>query len=767
MNGVKQKLRSEIKVSGIVQGVGFRPFIYRTAVENGLVGYVRNRGDAHVEIVVEGTRKNIDYFLRDLKERKPPLAHIHGISTKYSEEKNEFSKFTILKSSDEVKLSGSVIPPDVSICNQCLDELRDPKNPRHDYFFITCTDCGPRYTAIQNVPYDRQNTTMKEFPMCSFCQEEFADPTNRRFHAQTVACNKCGPRALLATNNGHPIDSEDPIREAGRLLEEGYVLAVKGYGGFHVATSTTRDEPIKRLREVKHRTQKPFAIMARDLETVKNFAEVSSKEAELLTSYIKPIVLLQKSHNYHLSDLIAPGLHNIGVMLPYTGLHFMLFDNVCEPAFIMTSANPPQEPIVADNLEAIRKLGDIVDYFLFHNRAIAQRCDDSVIRVHGEKTSFIRRSRGYAPEPIHLRWSVNKPVLGVGAELNATSCILLKDKAFMSQHIGDIENLETLQFLKSATEHILRLTNSKPIAIARDLHPKFTTTLLAEDLASELRLPVIGIQHHHAHAAALMAEHSLDELIAIVCDGYGYGLDGTAWGGEILHCNRDGSYKRVGHLEEQPLIGGDLATRYPLRMAGGILSKSADVEEWLLSNSAHLLHGKEEVEIILKQSKRHSLPQTTSCGRVLDAISAILGLCYERTYEGEPALKLESAAVKGTDELKLDPTVRDNILNTADLVHEIFNQRNSQKVGDLASSAQSYLARGLAQLAIDEAKQVDIDVIGFSGGVAHNKHMAQTIRKIVEENGLRFAVHESVPPGDGGISLGQAVAAGWKYQTKS
>jgi len=757
-------LRAEIKISGIVQGVGFRPFVYRIAVENALVGYVRNRGDAYVEIVVEGKKRNIEYFLRDLKEKKPPLARIHSILTKYWEEKNEFDRFTILKSSGEVELSGSVIPPDVSICNQCLNELRDLKNKRHDYFFITCTDCGPRYTIIQNLPYDRLNTTMKEFPTCPFCQKEYTDPANRRFHAQTVACDKCGPRAYLTTNSGQLINSEDPIREAGKLLEGGYILAIKGYGGFHVATATTRDEPIIRLRAVKHRAQKPFAIMARDLETVKGFAEVSPKEAELLTSYIKPIVLLRKSDNYYLSNLIAPSLHNIGVMLPYTGLHFMLFDKVRESAFVMTSANPPNEPIVTENMEAIRKLRSDVDYFLFHNRFIAQRCDDSVVRRHRENTSLIRRSRGYAPEPIQLKWSSKNCVLGVGAELNATSCVLLKDKAFISQHIGDVENIETLQFLKSATKHVLRLINSQPVAIACDLHPKFTTTILAQDLGSELHLPVVGVQHHHAHAVALMAEHGINEIIAIVCDGYGYGSDGTAWGGEILHCNRADNFKRLGHLEEQLLIGGDLATRYPLRMAAGILNKVADVEEWLLSHSAHLPHGKEEVEIILQQLKKPSTPTTTSCGRVLDAVSAILGICYERTYEGEPAMKLESAAVKGRDLLKLEPIIKDNVLNTTALVHEIFNRRSAYAVGDLAFSAQSYLAEGLVQMAVSEAKRLGVDVVGFSGGVAYNEHITQTIRKVVEENGLRFVVHESVPPGDGGVSLGQAVTAAWQME---
>jgi hydrogenase maturation protein HypF len=541
-------------------------------------------------------------------------------------------------------------------------------------------------------------------------------------------------------------------------------LAIKGYGGFHVATATTKDEPIKRLRTVKHRTQKPFAIMARDLGTVRSFAELDNKEAELLTSYIKPIVLLRKNPNYYLSDQVAPNLHNVGVMLPYTGLHFMLFDKVREPAFVMTSANPPNEPIVTENDEAVKKLGNVVDYFLFHNRLIAQRCDDSVVRVHGKTASLIRRSRGYAPQSIQLKSVARKCVLAVGGELNNTSCVLLKDKAFISQHIGDVENLETLRFLKGATTHLLRLTNSRVEAVGCDLHPKFTTTMFANDLGKELACPVVAVQHHHAHGVALMAEHDLNEIIAIVCDGYGYGSDGQAWGGEILKCAGDGSLQRLGHLEEQPLVGGDLATRYPLRMAAGVLTKVTDVGEWLLSNWSHFPHGKQEIGFVLQQLRRGQAVKTTSCGRVLDAVSAVLGLCFERTYEGEPAMKLESAAVSGRDVLKLEPIIKNKVLSTTEMVHETFNHRGTYSVGDLAFSAQLYLAQGLAQIAANEAHQLGIATIGFSGGVAYNENITQTIRKVVEEDGLRFVVHESVPAGDGGLSFGQAVTVAWQMQ---
>jgi len=756
------RLRAEIKVNGIVQGVGFRPFIYRTAVKNRLAGYVRNRGDAGVEIVVEGNEDNVKRFINELKNNKPPLARIYNITAKYSEDRSEFEKFTILKSSEDVEFSGSVIPPDVSICDECLKEMYSSKNRRHDYFFTTCTDCGPRYTTIRTLPYDRPNTTMLEFPMCPTCQKEYTNPIDRRFHAQTIACRQCGPSVYLTNNSGEKLDSKDPIRETGRLLEKGYVVAIKGNGGFHVASATTRDEPISRLRKVKHRREKPFAIMARDLATVKTFAEVSSKEAELLTSYIKPIILLNKGKDYYLSDLVAPGLHNVGVMLPYTGLHFMLFDNVKEPAFVMTSANAPNEPIVVDNDDALEKLGSTVDFFLFHNRMIAQRCDDSVVRLHeGLNLSIIRRSRGYAPEPIQLKKKVKRCVLGLGAEENVTACILLGDKAFVSQHIGDVENVETLEFLKSTVSHMIRLTNAKIDLIACDLHPKFATTRLAYELGESFGCQVVRVQHHHAHLAALMAEHNLSELLGIVCDGFGYGLDGSAWGGEVLYGFEDG-FERLGHLQAQPMVGGDLATIYPLRMAAGILYGLVDVREWLLGYGDRFPHGESEVEAITKQLEKGIDFKTSSCGRVLDAVSALLGICYERTFEGEPAMKLESVAVKGKDVLGLEPKINGKIIDTSFLLNTIFSNIKKYSVADLAYSAEAYLAKSLGELAVNEAKRLDVKTIGFSGGVAYNEHITKTIRQRVEENGLKLVVHKLIPAGDAGTSTGQAVTAVWE-----
>jgi hydrogenase maturation protein HypF len=693
----------------------------------------------------------------------PPQAQIHQITQTPLQGKNQYPNFTIIKSSNQAEHSGSVIPPDIAICNDCLRELRDPHDPRFDYFFITCTNCGPRFTIIQRLPYDRENTTMRQFPLCGFCQKEYADPQNRRFHAQTVACPTCGPKAYLTTNRGEPIAATDPVREAGRLLSEGRIVAVKGYGGFHIAASAVNEAPLERLRVSKHRRAKPFALMARNLDAIRAFAEVNPKEQELLTSPARPIVLLNKNSRYSLSSQIAPDLHNVGVMLPYSAMHYMLFDQVADSAFVMTSANPANQPIVNDNAEALKILGGTVDYFLFHNRQIAQRCDDSVTRVHGARNVFIRRIRGYAPAPIMLRQKAKRCVVGLGGELNNASCILNGDKAFLSQHIGDVENVETRSFLLHATEHLMHLTNSKVDAIACDLHPKFTTTNLAHALAEQNGWELVQVQHHYAHVAALMAEHGVDDLLGVACDGYGYGADGSAWGGEILLC-RHGSagFKRVGHLAPQPLLGGDFATRFPLRIAAGILSKKANVDEWILQNSPHLPHGETEARLILSQLKKpQNIPQTTSIGRVLDAAAAVLGVCWERTYEGEAAMKLESAAVHGQDVLGMPAIICHDTLDTTQLLLSVFENRSRFSTADLAYSVHAYLAKGLGALAVEQAEACGVGNVGLTGGAAVNALLAQLMREAVEAEGLRFLVHEAVPAGDGGVSFGQAVVGGF------
>ncbi|MFX0096417.1 MAG: carbamoyltransferase HypF, partial [Candidatus Hodarchaeota archaeon] len=575
--------------------------------------------------------------------------------------------------------------------------------------------------------------------------------------AQTAACLKCGPKAFLTGKDGEPIDVRDSIREAGKLLVEGHILAIKGNGGFHIATATTQSRPIIRLRRIKNRPYKPFAIMSPSVDIIKSFVNISPAEEALLTSHIRPIILLRKSENYYLSELISPGLHTVGVMLPYTGLHAMLFDEVKEPAFLMTSANPSDEPIVARNGEALERLGSIVDFFLFHDREIAQRCDDSVARFVDGKSTLIRRSRGYVPEPIYLEQKTDLSVLGVGAEENVVFCLLSNDKAFLSQYIGETENLRTFRFFEDTINHMLNLTRINVDMVACDLHPGFNTTRYAHRFAKEYNCEIYPIQHHYAHVAALMSEHNINEIVCIVCDGFGLGLDGNAWGGEVIYGGND--IQRLGHLEEQPMVGGDLATKNPLRMAAGILLGEADVEEWLLDKAKFFPYGETEVNIVLKQLKSGRFINTTSCGRILDTISAILDICRKRTYEGEPAMKLESTAIEGKDVLNLAPQIRGNIIGTTRIVREVFEHRGNHSKGDLAFSAQSYLARSLAELAVLEAARLGANFIGFSGGVAFNDYITRRIKEYVEKSGLEFVVHGAIPPGDGGISFGQSIAA--------
>ncbi len=757
-----KNIRAEIRVSGIVQGVGFRPFVYRIAVNRGLKGFVQNLKDASVRIIVEGPESDIKSFLEALVKEKPPLARITKSDVSYLESNNEFVEFKILESSKQSLVAGSVIPADVAICDDCVRELLDPVDRRFGYFFITCTNCGPRFTIILDTPYDRQNTSMRDFPMCEVCISEYEDPLNRRFHAQTIACSKCGPKVYLTTNDGELVTCKEPIKEAAKLIDEGYIVAIKGNGGFHVATATTISEPIIRLRKAKHRRQKPFAIMAKDLKTIRSFAIVSEQEEELLTSLARPIVLLRKSEDYYLSKEIAPGLHNIGVMLPYTGLHLLLLLNSKEPAYVMTSANPSGEPIVIQNQEAYVRIKRDVDYMLLHDREIVNRCDDSVVRVVDGSISFIRRSRGYAPEPIILSYEYNKNIFALGGELNVTACILMGDKAFLTQHIGDIECVETYEFLKSAIHHLAKLTRAQPEVIAHDLHPSFHTTRLAEELAEKFKIPALPVQHHHAHVASVMAEYGLEEVIGIACDGFGYGSDGLAWGGEVLLCD-DNGYRRMGHLENHPMPGGDLATKYPIRMAAGILFGSNLCEEWLFLNADKLPRGRYEAELILKQLKNGKNIKTSSVGRILDSVAAILGICYERTYEGEPPMKLESAAIGGSDILRLKPEIKGRVLNTKCLVESIaeiaIKGLDPKKVRDLAFSAQNYLAVGLAELALEIAISEGVKNIAFTGGVAYNEQIMATVRRIVEVRGFRFYTNTRAPPGDGGLSLGQAAIA--------
>ena len=743
---------ARIEVEGTVQGVGFRPFIYRLACSMGIKGYVKNRGN-YVEIYADCYGPALDEFIKRIREDAPPLSKVGGITCHSECLDEKYPDFHIVKS-DFAGKSDSVVPPDAAVCMDCLKELRDPRDRRNGYFFITCTNCGPRFTIVDSPPFDRERTTMDPFHMCPDCEREYKDPIDRRYHAQTIACPRCGPEIFFIGGKDKK-EGREAIERCAALIEGGGTAAIKGYGGYHISCSASDDYAIKRLRYLFGRRYKPFAIMAKDIESVRSFAFLSDEEEKELVSYKRPILLLKRKRD--LSDQIAPGLHNVGVMLPYSPLHYLLFDSLKTENIVMTSANESTYPIIKEDDEIGGGLmRGKVDGILYYDRDIAQSCDDSVVKYVGEEKRIIRRSRGYVPSPIGVKTGQNS--LAVGGEESVTGCIMNSDKAFLTQHIGDCKNPETLGFLTDALENLTCLTAIKDFeSIACDLHPRFGTTKLAERLSKERSLEIFRVQHHYAHGLSLMAEHNLEEIIAIVCDGFGYGINGEAWGGEILYCKED-SFERLGHLQKHMMVGGDLATKYPMRMIASILydAKDAEVKKYLVTEG--FPHGEKEMEIILTQLDKGLGIKTTSCGRVLDAISALLGICYEKTYEGEPAMRLEATSLSGSD-LHLKPKLERDTLDTSYLLNWVANNRHKERKEDLALTGELYLARGLAEMACEMAKEEGVREIGFSGGVAYNEPMSFAIEKTVKNRGFNLLVNQKVPSGDGGLALGQCYYA--------
>ena len=765
--------KARILVQGIVQGVGFRPTVYRIADEMNINGYVRNLGNS-VEIILEGKKEEIKNFAKNLKQNKPPISKITHLKIEWlgSQEKPEFNEFMILESSAEFSGS-SVIPPDVAICDKCLEETLTKGNSRYKYPFTACTDCGPRFTVIKSIPYDRVRTSMDEFPLCDECMVEYKDPLDRRYHAEATCCPTCGPSVFLYKNG--VLDVEDPIKEAARLIDEGKILAVKGIGGTHLVVKTTEDDPVITLRKRLGRLNQPFACMSPDIETVKTFADVSDFEEKALTSRRRPIVVLNKNEDYYLAPPVAPQLHNLGVMLPYSGLQHLLFQETDEPAYIMTSANIPGEPMLIDNEEIVNKMEGIADYCLLHDRKIINRCDDSVIRFRAGDLAFIRRSRGYVPEPYDFSdIASDKNILALGPELDVTFALLKDKKCYVSQHIGNTTKYETYKYLQEAIDYMIDITRTEKIdAVACDLHPMFFTTKLAHELSEKFGCDVFGVQHHHAHAGALLVDHGLDELICIAADGVGYGDDGSAWGGEILHVTGE-NYNRLGSLMPQNMAGGDLTTKYPVRMVMAMIHGYYDDEELkeLMKKEYvnYFKHGETEINLILKQFERgFNLQKTTSTGRVLDAISSALMICGQRTYEGECSMKLESVAYYGADTCEIPVEIKKhdgmNILDTSQIMLSVLeNKEKCMPVKDIACSAQRAVAEGLAKLGIKSADKTGVNVIGGTGGVFYNAAISKTIKDIVTENGYNFVQHKNTCAGDGSVSLGQAAIAALHYK---
>ncbi|MPW39357.1 carbamoyltransferase HypF [Thermococcus sp. 101 C5] len=751
-----------IHVEGIVQGVGFRPFVYRIAHEHDLRGYVKNLGDAGVEIVVEGKEEKIKAFLRDLKEKAPPLARVERINVREIPFQG-FDRFYIEKSSKGGGEGDSVIPPDVSICDDCLRELFDPTDKRYMYPFIVCTNCGPRFTIIEDLPYDRINTTMREFDMCDYCESEYRDPLNRRYHAEPVCCPVCGPSYRLYTNDGKEITG-DPLKKAAELIDKGYIVAIKGIGGIHIACDATNEEVVKELRKRILRPQQPFAIMAKDLETVESFAIVSDVEREELTSYRKPIVALRKKEPFPLPEILAPGLPTIGVMLPYAGTHYILFHYSKSPVYVMTSANYPGMPMVIDNEKAFEELKDLADYFLLHNRKILNRTDDSVIRFVDGKRAVIRRSRGFVPLPIEIPFKYSG--LAVGAELMNAFGVVKGSRVYPSQYIGNTSKVEVLEFMRSAIAHFKKILRVKGFdLVVADLHPLYNTTKLAMEIAEEENAEFLQVQHHYAHIASVMAEHKLEEIIGIAVDGVGYGSDGNTWGGEVLYLSYE-DVERLAHISYYPLPGGDLASYYPLRALTGILGKLYGTDEVKEIIEKHcpkavenLRYGKVEFNVILNQLAREiNVGYASSTGRVLDAIAVLLNVAYKRTYEGEPAMKLEGVAFKGKNDLGFTIPIEGEELKIEELFEQVLESKASP--ADIAYSVHLALGRAFGEVAVEKAKDFGVKNVGISGGVAYNELIVKTIRKIVEANGLRFYSTYEVPRGDNGTNVGQALLGG-------
>ncbi|MCD6512933.1 MAG: carbamoyltransferase HypF [Thermoplasmata archaeon] len=719
----------KIIVKGIVQAVGFRPTVARIAKEMNLSGYVVNRG-SYVEIFVEQREKE---FVDRLLKEKPPLAVIDDVSIIDEPPSFSYKGFQILESKKDEIIS--TIPPDIALCDKCIEELFDPSNRRYMYPFINCTDCGARFTAIYAMPYDRQNTTMKFFPMCDECMHEYKNMESRRYHAQTISCPSCGPRYRLYDSSGNEIEG-DVIRKYAELMDAGYIGIMKSWGGMHI---TGILETANRIRAIYNRRSKPFAVMVRDVETAKKYAFINENEEKLLLSPQRPIVLVDKKEE--LED-ISPGLPNIGLYLPYTATHHIIFHYLKHDALIMTSANLPGEPMVIENEDAF--ILD-ADYYLLHNRKIANRADDSLVRVYDGKRLFIRKSRGFIPCYIKVPYSTN--VFAAGAEMNLAFTVSKKGIMYPSQYIGNVSKLSNYLYMEEMLSKFIDWLDVKFEAVAIDMHPKYASRRIASKIKDMHSAPLIEIQHHWAHAMSIALEHNMEEIVAIVMDGTGYGMDGNSWGGEVLYATPY-NFKRVSHLEYYPLIGGDRAVMEPMRI----------VFAWKEMTGREMKIFDDKKENMMLAVMNDAI-KTSSMGRFLDGLSAYFGICRERSYDGEPAMKLEGY-IDGKD---LDfPYNSGEIIKLKPIIEHVFDSR--ERKNDVIYSAVRAVIRGMVETAIDEAGRHGMNFVGVTGGVAYNKKILSMIEQELKKHGFGMLIHDKIPPGDGGIAYGQNFIAGMKFQ---
>jgi len=747
--------RAEIRITGIVQGIGFRPFIYNLAQKHSVRGWVLNN-EKGVFIDVEGEDGNIDQFLRDIPNLAPSLSRIETFQVSHLEPFG-YRHFEI-KKSEEAEKKFVLISPDVATCDQCRSELFSPQNFRYRYPFINCTLCGPRFTIIKDIPYDRHKTTMDPFTMCPICQKEYEDPTNRRFHAQPNACHSCGPLLHLVNQKGEEV-SGDPIEQALERLSKGFILAIKGLGGFHLACDATNEEAVSSLRARKFREDKPFAVMCRDMEEVKIHCEVNQEEEKLLAGVERPIVILKRKRDSSIAHSVAPHQDTLGVMLPYSPLHHLLLHGPLK-TLVMTSGNVSDEPICYKNEEAFHRLSNIADYFLFHNRDIHMRCDDSVTRVFEKKPYILRRSRGYVPFPIKLSFPLEM-ILACGGELKNTFCLTRDQYAFVSHHIGDLENLEMLASFEEGVEHFKNLFYIEPKAVAYDLHPDYLSTKYALSLPE---LPKVGVQHHHAHIVSCMAENGMDgDVIGVAFDGTGFGMDGTIWGGEFLKANyRD--FDRVAHLKKVPMPGGTMAIKEPWRMAMVYLADAFGdgVKELKIDLMKRVDFQKWE---ILKRAieRKINTPSTSSMGRLFDAVSSLLSIRDEVHYEGQAAIELEMMADKEVREeypFRITQEEKPLLIDLSETIRGIVDDLGKRiPVPKISGKFHRTISRLIAETCKMIRAGEGLNRVALSGGVFQNIFLLSQVIVELKESGFEVHTHHLVPTNDGGISLGQAVVA--------
>ncbi|MGK7910702.1 MAG: carbamoyltransferase HypF [Synechococcus sp.] len=761
-----------IQVQGIVQGVGFRPFVYRLASELGLTGWVCN-SDRGLDIEIEGEISQLTAFQERLLQDRPPHSHLAGLDSTWLDPCN-YERFEIRASHSDTSSKSAWLLPDLATCADCLQELFDPSDRRYRYPFINCTHCGPRYSIQTVLPYDRPNTTMRSFRMCLECQEEYDSPNNRRFHAQPNACRICGPQLELLDKQGQPISmasGSDPLREVGDRIRGGDIIALKGLGGFHLVVDARNEAAVQRLRDRKYRPSKPLAVMYPSLEILSQDCCISLTEKEQLLSAAAPIVLLtpQANPQIRLAASIAPHQSTLGVMLPYTPLHHLLLAELGFP-IVATSGNRSGEPICIDNSEALANLGSIADASLVHNRPIARPVDDSVVRVMADRAVPIRRARGYAPVPLQPSSAEDLPcLLAVGGHLKNTVALSLPDRILVSQHLGDLDTAETVERVRETVTNFLHLYGASPTAIACDAHPDYASTQLAHHLGKSLQVPVIPIQHHYAHILSAIAEHHLEPpVLGVAWDGNGYGLDGTVWGGEFLAVPDREGFDRVAHLRSFSLPGGDRAAREPRRSALGLLYETFGDSAFGIDNAALRAFSDSDLKLLTTMLRRQvNSPRTSSVGRLFDAFAAIVGLCQQSTYEGEAAMQFESAIAgpNTTGRYPYTLTSQDNgplLLDWEPMLQAILADLD-QPIGQISARFHNTLSDAIVAI----ARRVGISQVLLTGGCFQNRYLLETSIRGLQAAGFTPHWHQNIPSNDGGLAVGQILGATWKLQHRS